>query len=68
MMNASQTSLGQLSELSLVPKLCLGTDVRETLFRTRLARNRSFGGVRSQTEFGNERNSNFSPSHLADEP
>src|SRR5262249_18291374 len=37
------------------PNSCLGTPLRETLFRTRPSTgNRSFPGERSQTEFGNE--------------
>ena len=53
------------SFLQLVPKHCLGTRVRETPFRARHERRsprrgglgkRSFPGMRSQTEFGNEEN------------
>src|SRR5262245_35520931 len=56
---------GRKNSHFLVPKLCLGTDFRETLFRVSRPASASeteteFRGRRSQTEFGNEKkNSHF---------
>ena len=43
-----------IEELILVPKLCLGTVLRETPFRSSTLAKRSLADRRSQTEFGNE--------------